>query len=487
MSEALTPTATDKLVEETAMKRPLNLGEEEITNSQEVKKVKLDEEAPPPMQGRQDRPRKVALLLAYCGAGYYGIQIQKDYPTIESELLSSLVKGNFITQEHADSPQKIQFQRAARTDKGVSALGNVISLKIPVDSGHVAEKINQNLPDQIRVIGYIRATRGFNSKNFCDARTYMYMIPTYAFAGVEKMVSDEYRIDDESMQKLQSVLNKFKGTHNFHNFTSGVKPTESCAKRYIISFEAGKPVVEDGTEFITLVVKGQSFMLHHIRKMVALTVSVLRGMCGIETIDKAWLHDKMDVPKAPSEGLFLYQTHYDGYNKRYGADGIHDPIDWSNYKVELDEFQKKYITSHIVKSEKQDRIVLNWLKVLHLHKFDMREDQEHKRTTKEMYDIIKAASASCKSDNSANSTNQTTTDVVPTLPDSSQDDCKQTETIENIVSSSSLDTENTNSTRDTQITPDSSRDNTNGQIVNNNSLTDASVTMTTLKTEESKS
>ena len=29
------------------------------------------------MQGRADRKRKVALLLAYCGAGYYGIQMQK--------------------------------------------------------------------------------------------------------------------------------------------------------------------------------------------------------------------------------------------------------------------------------------------------------------------------------------------------------------------------------------------------------------------------
>ena len=34
-------------------------------------------QAAAPMQGRADRKRKVALLLAYCGAGYYGIQIQK--------------------------------------------------------------------------------------------------------------------------------------------------------------------------------------------------------------------------------------------------------------------------------------------------------------------------------------------------------------------------------------------------------------------------
>ncbi|ESO95174.1 hypothetical protein LOTGIDRAFT_117320 [Lottia gigantea] len=305
--------------------------------------IQIFQAPPPPLLGRLDKGRKVALLLAYCGAGYYGIQIQKDYPTIESELLSALVKCKCLTQEQADTPNKIQFQRAARTDKGVSALGNIISLKISilyflfdylfVTLDDVVDVINKELPNQIRVLSYIRTTKGFNSKNFCDSRTYMYMIPTYAFTPVNQVFNDDYRISDENFTLLNTVLSKYKGTHNFHNYTSGIKPTDASANRFIIKFEADKPTIEDDIEFITLKVTGQSFMLHHIRKMVALTICVVKGLCGIETIEKSWLHDKMDVPRAPSEGLFLCQTHYTGYNRRYGTDGIHDPLDWSHCQV----------------------------------------------------------------------------------------------------------------------------------------------------------
>jgi len=34
---------------------------------------------------------------------------------------------------------------------------------------------------------------------------------------------------------------------------------------------------------------------------------------------------------SPDNGFF--QPHYDNYNKRYGTDGIHVPLDWSEYQV----------------------------------------------------------------------------------------------------------------------------------------------------------
>jgi len=46
------------------------------------------------------------------------------------------------------------FQRAARTDKGVSAAGQVVSLKMFLDIDNPIEKINANLSPQIRVLGY---------------------------------------------------------------------------------------------------------------------------------------------------------------------------------------------------------------------------------------------------------------------------------------------------------------------------------------------
>jgi tRNA U38,U39,U40 pseudouridine synthase TruA len=40
--------------------------------------------------------------------------------------------------------------------------------------------------------------------------------------------------------------------------------------RYIISFGTGKKLTYDGVEFLELLVEGQSFMIHQIRKMIGI-------------------------------------------------------------------------------------------------------------------------------------------------------------------------------------------------------------------------
>ncbi|CAG5120163.1 unnamed protein product, partial [Candidula unifasciata] len=249
--------------------------------------------------------RKIAMLVAYSGAGYYGVQINPGFQTIESEIFPALVKVGAVPQDHMNTPSKMWFQRGSRTDKGVSAVGQIFSLKITVLVPDLVSKMNEILPPQIRVIGYTRTTNGFDSKNWCDSRTYTYMTPTYAFAPLTKFVTDEYRVEPEILTRVRTVLSRFLGTHKFHNFTSGVKYEQACASRYIIKFECSEPYVREGIEFVTLEVKGQSFMLHHIRKMIGLTVAILRGYCGESTIDASWGPDKVDIPKAPGLGLVL--------------------------------------------------------------------------------------------------------------------------------------------------------------------------------------
>lgn len=51
-------------------------------------------------------------------------------PTIEDELIEALAKAEAIPLDIKDDMVKIQFQRCARTDKGVSAARQVVSLKI---------------------------------------------------------------------------------------------------------------------------------------------------------------------------------------------------------------------------------------------------------------------------------------------------------------------------------------------------------------------
>lgn len=50
--------------------------------------------------------------------------------TIEEDVLKALLKVGYISEDVYNQPQLTQFQRAARTDKGVSALRQVLSLKL---------------------------------------------------------------------------------------------------------------------------------------------------------------------------------------------------------------------------------------------------------------------------------------------------------------------------------------------------------------------
>ncbi len=85
--------------------------------------------------------------------------------------------------QHNNLLLQINWMRAARTDKGVSAVGQLVSLKMVV--GHttydVIENINKHLPAQIRVLGYTKTTAGFDARKHCDKRRYEYVLPAWAF------------------------------------------------------------------------------------------------------------------------------------------------------------------------------------------------------------------------------------------------------------------------------------------------------------------
>jgi tRNA pseudouridine(38-40) synthase len=59
---------------------------------------------------------------------------------------------------HADSLLKVNLGRAARTDAGVHAAGNVVSIKMIIDVPGVPDivmRINEELPPEIRVWGFV--------------------------------------------------------------------------------------------------------------------------------------------------------------------------------------------------------------------------------------------------------------------------------------------------------------------------------------------
>lgn len=242
--------------------------------------------------------RKFAVLMGYSGVGYYGMQRNPDTKTVEEELFKALLDTDFINEECYQVVQNMQFQRAARTDKGVSAARQVVSLKLK--ETFEISKVNEHLPEQIKLFAFKRVTKGFNSKTLCDGRTYMYVLPTVAFA-TDDAPQKGFRISEEAHKKINDLLQLYVGTKNYHNFTSKKKPDDPSSKRVIRSFTCEPPFVKDDVEFCALKVHGQSFMMHQIRKMIGLVLAVMRGKTSEEILSKAFETEKVNIPRAPGK------------------------------------------------------------------------------------------------------------------------------------------------------------------------------------------
>jgi tRNA pseudouridine38-40 synthase len=116
-----------------------------------------------------------------------------------------------------------------------------------------------------------------------------------SFSCTFKHTTEQYRLSDNQHAEVNNVFKLYLGTHNYHNFTSGKKFVDPSAKRYIMSMECGKPFVKDDHEFCVITVKGQSFMLHQIRKMIGMAIAVVRGCASRESLEKCWTAHKVSA------------------------------------------------------------------------------------------------------------------------------------------------------------------------------------------------
>ncbi|CAI4039212.1 hypothetical protein SMKI_07G1880 [Saccharomyces mikatae IFO 1815] len=360
------------------------------------------------------------MLLGYRGSGYYGMQYNSPHKTIEGEILAKLFEVGAISEENSSAPKKNSFMAAARTDKGVHAMLNLLSLKISVQKDTVA-KLNAALPPEIRVWGIQPVNKKFNARSACDSRWYEYLVPEFALIGpprssalyqnvgasycedgsqemwdafleqtrgrfsgdelccfqdtAQKLCEDDplmqdyvellsgilsrYCLPRSKLQAFEAAMQQYVGTHNFHNFTTGKLAEDPSAQRHIKEVV----VARASPRWISVRIHGQSFMLHQIRRMVALAVLAARCQLPADLVRHYFTTGaRKYIPRAPAQGLLLEGPVFDHYNNKLRKMLYCEIRPGSTTLEHMYRFRERYIYTAVAHEENQRHVFCHFIR-----------------------------------------------------------------------------------------------------------------------------
>ncbi|XP_009769567.1 uncharacterized protein [Nicotiana sylvestris] len=289
--------------QETKEKSNGSLEKNGVLDGHGKKKNKLRDLGCGTMVMHQFPKRYVALKVMYFGPRFYGFasEAQMD-PTVEGELFKALKRTRLIFGDK----RELQYSRCGRTDKGVSSVGQVISLFLRSKhresrgdnkySGEISVEescgemdyvrlLNQVLPNDIRIMGWSPIPVGFSARFSCLSRVYKYF----------------FWHRNLNITAMETAAEKFLGEHDFRNFCKMDAGNVHNYRRHIISFEI-LPFNESykDDQLMIMKIKGSAFLWHQIRCMVAVLFLIGQGLESPNVIDAL-----LDIERTPRKPQFL--------------------------------------------------------------------------------------------------------------------------------------------------------------------------------------
>lgn len=288
------------------------------SNKKQKKKKKVKKHIDP----STIRQRHVALLLYYDGRKYSGLAENRGVPSdtsVERALFTALQTAHLVS-DSADNRKG--YSRSGRTDKGVSAVGQVVALPLrsafpptcsaigpngppfltdlPSRSGitrrvwmppkkdgqewvckDVQELaydtiLNKLLPSDIRILGWTPVSDEFSARFSTSSRTYRYYF-------MRKWLDED---------RMRDGLQRMVGQHDFSNFCKMNIEEVSNFVRIIHTAEV-KVVDEDVGYFL---IHGQAFLWHQIR-----CIASILFLIGKKLEEPTIVSELLDVKKHPGK------------------------------------------------------------------------------------------------------------------------------------------------------------------------------------------
>ncbi|KNE62948.1 tRNA pseudouridine synthase A [Allomyces macrogynus ATCC 38327] len=277
--------------------------------------------------------RRIVLKLAYFGWNYQGLAAQLHTTnTVEHHLFEALTKAKLVADiKDAD------YARCGRTDKGVSATGNAVSLNVRSKVRNPGDEelpyltiINRLLPPHIRVLAWAPVPDDFSARFSCAHRTYKYFFPALGL----------------DIAKMREAASYFLGAHDFRNFCKidPSKPVRNYERTVLaatiepvhegVTSGYGDPAAPPAalplpSDFYTVTIQGTAFLWHQIRCMTYILFMVGQGLepptIVRDLLDVTAHPAKPQYDLAPEFPLVLWDCAYPQVEWQY-ADSVSDPM-----------------------------------------------------------------------------------------------------------------------------------------------------------------
>jgi len=241
----------------------------------------------------------IKITLSYDGSKYSGFQIQKDNKkliTVAGHITKVLKKLNIDTK----------IIGSGRTDTGVHATAQVIQCEIPSfwsDLDKLKIKLNNMLNQSIYIKKIELANSKFHARFGAKKRLYRYVL----YTGQYQPFFSSYALHVEHLDthRLNNILKKFNGIHNFKYFKKSGSQTQTDIRKI---YKAG---AYKHKNFTIIYFLGNSFLRSQVRMMSAFALKIME-----DKSDTICLQEQLDVKKQhstsviPACGLYLSKIYY---------------------------------------------------------------------------------------------------------------------------------------------------------------------------------
>lgn len=221
-----------------------------------------------------DQERRVALKFAYDGSGFCGFQRQPEKVTVEGELVRALERVGAIR-----SARECGYRSSSRTDRGVSALGNIISLRTSFPLTQLCTAANSEM-EGIWVYSAVEVSDAFNPRA-ARQRWYRYYL---ADSG-------------QNVGLMRELASRFVGVHDFSVYS---RKDKRNPMRKIDSITISEVGMFHAVDF-----RAESFLWNMVRRIVWMIGEGSAGRIPIDSIGPKSPKKPVRVGLAPPEYLVL--------------------------------------------------------------------------------------------------------------------------------------------------------------------------------------